>query len=113
MIKKRTPQKKKLQIEIKKLNQNDEQNLKNTRWRFREFRAESTVFDGYLDKKIEEVLSLSQLENNSTELAEIGLPWWEDIESEANLFKRILWKKNNNKNAIKRVRRFLTAVFHS
>ncbi len=28
MIKKRTPQKKKLQIEIKKLNQNDEQNLK-------------------------------------------------------------------------------------
>ena len=87
--------------------------FKNTRWRFREFRAESTVFNGYLDKKIEEVLSLSQLENNSTELAEIGLPWWEDLESEANLFKRILWKKNNNKNAIKRVRRFLTAVFHS
>ena len=47
-----------------------------------ELRSKSSEFDGYLEEKIGEVLSVDWVKKDGSELADIGLPWREELGKE-------------------------------
>ena len=58
-----------------------------------EFRSGNSKFDGYLDRKIEEVLSRERLTQDKGELEDIGLPWGSELRSEIAEKKNSKWEK--------------------
>ncbi len=58
-----------------------------------EFRSGNSKFDGYLDRKIEEVLSRERLTQDKGELEDIGLPWGSELRSEIAEMRNGKWEK--------------------